>query len=148
MDPALIPKLEVPPDCGHPDWVVGCERCFFEVKSLALGNLSTANGEAQMEGAILMNWHVLMVVADMEMQIAPLAKSLELDKVRLAKELIANLKALRVHLLGLGASPEKMTVALQQAARIAAQVKQLQQEMDTKEAAQESLITLTDRGAA
>ena len=143
-EPTLLPE-----DCGHLEWVPSCPRCFFEVKGLALGNLSAANGEAQMEGAILMNWHVLMVVADMEMQIAPLAKSLELDKIRLAKELIANLKALRVYLLGLGSSPMKMEAALRKAAEIATQVKQLQQEMaEREEAPTESLITLTDRGAA
>ena len=133
---------EALPDCGHPDWQVGCPRCFLELKGLAKGNIQATTAEAQMEGAVLMNWHVIMVVADMEKQMIPLLQSLELDKVRLAKELIANLQALRRYCIQLGAVPGRMEAALQSAAAIAKEVDQLVRSEET--ALAKSSLVITD----
>ena len=148
--PALTttPTAEVPPDCEHRDWQMGCPRCFFEACGLAKGEIRATTVDAQMEGAILMNWHVLMVVADMETQLVPMTRSLELDKVRLAKELTANLKALRIYLIALGANPTKMEGALRSAAIVAEHVNKLQQKEQEQPMTPVSSIILTDRGAA
>ena len=143
MDPLVTPiQPEGLPDCGHPDWQVGCPRCFLELKGLAKGNIQATTAEAQMEGAVLMNWHVIMVVADMEKQLMPMLRSLALDEVKLAKELIASLQALRRHLIQLGAVPGKMEQALQSAAVVAREVDALVRSEEA--ASSKSSLVITD----
>ena len=119
-----MPLTEAPTECGHKDFVLGCERCFFDMKGLCNGSLHVEDRKAQMDGAVLFNWHVLAVLKDLEDRLIPLTESLDLSKVSLAKNLIANLQQLSVYLIRLVASPGKLEAVMVQCAQMALAVQQ------------------------
>lgn len=113
-----------PEECSHLDWQLGCPRCFFEMRGIADGNLRADTVDSHMEGAVLVMWHLLAVMADMEDQLKALLMGMDLQKNRLAADLIANLRQLTLYMMQLGANPDKLIRALQQGSEIAATAKQ------------------------
>lgn len=110
------------PDCGHKEWTLGCERCFFETKALAQRNLQvdqSAMDDATFRGASLFAWHIALVLASTIRQAAEMSSSLDLQKAHSARILYYNLKQLEDHITGLMADPPRMEAALRQAADIA-----------------------------
>lgn len=109
-----------PPECGHLDWFLGCPRCFSEMNHIARDNFRLTSTAALTEGAVLFNWHVLLVLADMEKQLSDIAaRSLDLVEVATAKNTITNLKQLGMYLVRLAASPRGLASALAGAAAMA-----------------------------
>lgn len=119
-----------PADCGHKDWAPNCPRCFFEMNAIARQNITASSREDQMHGAILIIWHLMTVIADMENQLAPLTQSIDLQKNQVAKDLIRNLHQLSLYMMDLGADPEKMARGLAQGAALA---KEVQDRIDSGE---------------
>lgn len=117
LEPVNLP--EAPTECGHKDWQMGCERCWWEVRGLANDTIRVSTAEAQIEGAILFNWHVLLTLQGMEQQIAPMMRGIDLKEVELARNIIANLQQITVYLVRLVADPRKLGAALTNAALIA-----------------------------
>ena len=124
--------VDLPPDCAHTDWELGCPRCFYEAVRVAQGNIVAETREGHFEGAVLIIWHLMVILADMEDQLKAHAQSIDLQKNAVAKQLIVNLRQLSVYMMELGANPAKMEAALQQGALLAAQTKAA---IDAREAA-------------
>lgn len=135
-------RPEVPPDCGHKDWSENCPRCFYEMNTIARQNINVDVKEVQMEGGILILWHMITVMMDMEQQLQPMTQGIDLNKNSLARQLIANLRQLSAYMMKLGSTPDKMAAALMQGALLAKQVKDA---IDSGEPpSQAPLISLTD----
>lgn len=135
-----------PPECGHGEWIFGCPRCWFEVEAMAHDKVRTQTAEAQMEGAVLFNWYVMLVLQDLERQLKPLTQSLDLHRVELSKDLIANLKQIGLHLVGIVADPDRLARAMAQAAQLAVAMNTEAGRAEAKAAVREqkSAIVLTD----
>ena len=101
------------PDCGHKDWVLGCERCFLEMRALALQEAQIVSTKAELEGAMLMAWYVASVLANMEDQAAPMMNDLDIRKSGLARDVVANLRQLTNHLMLVLKDPHRLAHALQ-----------------------------------
>lgn len=114
-----------PPECNHEEWALGCERCFWEMSGIAMNTVRTQAYEDQVTGAILFNWHVMVVLRDLERQLLPLTQGMDIRKNEIAKELIANLKQITTYLVQLVADPDRLMAALADAALIAQEVKKL-----------------------
>ena len=139
----------LPPDCQHPDWTLGCERCFQEMRLIARNNIKSSSQEDQMQGAILFNWHMVTVLEDCEIQLAPLTQSLDLNKQSMGKAMITNLRDIKAYLIKTVMNPARLQAALVQAATLVQQVneevKRRQQEGTVEEVAPTpSSIVLTD----
>ena len=136
---------EAPLECGHKEWALGCERCFYEMNGLAKGEARIANTSAQLSGAILFNWHVIMVLQSIEHQLEPMTRSLELGQVTLAKNLIANLQSIEDHLVKLVQDSQKLTAVLAQAAAFSAKIEEeLAKEKEQEQATPTPSVMLTD----
>ena len=136
-----------PPECGHKDWVLGCERCFYEMRGLTEGSIHTDQQAAQLNGGVLMAWHVMMVTMDMTHQLVPLTQSIDLQRSALARDVIANLKQVQIYLTRLVADERKMLGAMQAAALIATEMEhRAREEQAAAQPAQapDSNIILTD----
>lgn len=150
----LTSEVEPPPECGHKDWTLGCPRCFFEAVGLAKGNMKVAPNDeqlaaAQVEGAILYNWHLLMVLKDVEMQIAPLTRQMDIQRSSIALSVLAQVRKLSQYMVTVVQSPTTMATVLREASALAMQVQEHLKAEDegrapTPEAKRKSLITITD----
>lgn len=139
--------IEAPVECGHKDWVFGCERCWFEVEALVNDKVRAQTMEAQMEGAVLFNWYVMLVLQDIERQLQTITRtSLDLHRVELSKDIIANIKQIGLHLVAVVANPDKLAKAMAQAAQLAVAMNTEMAKADRKAAPQQtrSSIVLTD----
>lgn len=140
---------QLPDECGHKDWVLGCPRCFYEAVRVAQGNIKAETAESHMEGAILIIWHLMVIMADMEDQLRPMTQSIDLSRNQVARDLINNLRQLSHYMMGLGSDAPKLQAALAQGALLAAQTKAAIDARETGEApppkAEPSRIILTDR---
>lgn len=142
MTPEVIPEGEaLPAECGHKGWTLGCERCFWEMNGIAQGKIREAVLDDQIKGAVLFNWHVVMVIADMEAQLVPLSESMDIHRSQLGIDLIANLRNLSYYLMKLVADPGKLVHVMEQAALIATQTHARM----AAERAPAGAVTLTDR---
>ena len=138
-----------PPECGHKDWVLGCEKCFWEMRGVAEGLIHTEQQTAQLNGGVLMAWHVMMVTMDMTHQLVPMSQSIDLQRSALARDVIANLKQVQIYLTRLVADERKLLGAMQAAALVATEMERRakeEQEAQQRAPAPESNIILTDRG--
>lgn len=148
-EPVEDTTAPVPADCGHLQWQMNCERCFYEMSNLASNNIKAASIESVAEGAILFNWHVLMVLKDMEVQLLPYTRSLDLHTNAAAKLQMSNLKKLGVYFVQVVQQPESLARVLEES-RVIAEAMVKQQRATTGEAqgteAQTSGLILTDGG--
>lgn len=120
---------DLPEECLHKEWQLGCPRCFAEMRGISDGVIKVSNGEAFQEGAILSLWHMMIVLADLDHQLIPMSKSLDLKKAELGLSLAANLRNLSAYMMRLAGDPVKLDKALVAASMLAAQAKErLQQE--------------------
>ena len=111
-DTTTDPLPTAPPDCQHDEWLVGCPRCFYEMKGLAEGTLHTEQQQAQFNGGVLMIWHVMMVTIDMVQQLTPLTRSIDLQRGAVARDVIANLKQVQVYLTRLVMDERRLISAM------------------------------------
>ena len=122
-------------DCGHAKWTLGCQQCFSEMERMCKGEVRVDTAAAMREGAILFNWHILLLFRDFEAQLEPLIRSLDLHKVEVAKDLLANIRQIEDYLIRLVDDDRKLMAVLATAAQIAKQVKeQLAREAGSGEA--------------
>ena len=140
---------DMPPDCGHDDYMLSCPRCFVEMKALAKGNASVDTNSAIMQGAILLSWHVLMVLRNAQARLVPQMRSLDLHIAGHAKTVHLNFRALEDNLVLLVADPQRMEAALNQAAVMASEVQRMTQQKQAEQSpathtAETSAIVLTD----
>lgn len=144
MENATQADTSPPHECGHADWTLGCPRCFSEMYPIARDKVRLASKAARTEGAVLFNWHVLLVLADVQKQLSNIAAgSLDLAQVAAAKDTIANLKQIEVYLIRLVASPQGIASALAGAAAMAKVMQERVAEEQTTTPT--GLITLTDK---
>lgn len=123
-EPQPTVASEEPLECGHYAWTIGCARCFWEMKGIAEGNIKSATLETQMGGAVLFNWHVLTVLKDVEAQLLVHTRSIDLQRVMVAKETLANIDNISAYLVKVVNNPQLLATAMVQAADIAAIVNQ------------------------
>ena len=133
----MVETGAIPNVCDHKTWIMGCENCFNEMSSVALKQITVGREAAHIEGAILFNWHVLMMLADFHHQLVPLTQSIDLQKVTLAKDLIANIRQIEVYLINLVADEGKLINALAGAAILAKEAKAA---IDAQEAVTPSIL--------
>ena len=139
------PPADLPEECSHLDWQLACPRCFYEVVKVARGSIRADMAALHMEGAILLIWHMMIILADLEDQLRGHAQGIDLQKNKLARDLIANLHQLSTYMMQLGADPAKMQAALAQGAQLAAQAKAAIDSKPAVPAPEPSRIILTDR---
>lgn len=94
------------------------------MKGIAEGNIKSATLETQMGGAVLFNWHVLTVLKDVEAQLLVHTRSIDLQRVMVAKETLANIDNISAYLVKVVNNPQLLATAMVQAADIAAIVNQ------------------------
>ena len=144
MTETLVTREEPPPDCAHTEWTFGCPRCFFEMEGLAKSTITTDRTASQIEGAVLMAWHVMFVMIDMEAQLAPITRGLDLRKRELGLDIIANLRQVQVYLTKLVADERKLMAALTVAATVAKEMEAKARADKEAPTAAPSSIVLTD----
>lgn len=143
---------DLPVDCGHGEFSLGCPRCFFEMKGIVNGEIRMVGSEetkvqARVEGAVLLNWHLLTVFEQMERKLLPMTQSMDLQKNELARALIVNLKQLTTYMVGLVGDPQHLVTVLTEAEAFA---RTITDEIDRRKASGEPtpgtptpLVTLT-----
>ena len=115
---------ELPPNCNHDQWELGCARCFVEATQLAAGNVRAEDQqrahEHTLNGGVLFGWHVITVLADMEMELTHVAnETLDLKKRELAANTIHNIHNLSVYVAKVCTDTKAMGNAIQSAAALA-----------------------------
>lgn len=146
------PEPELPPNCNHDQWTLACERCFVEATQLAAGNVRAEDQqrahEHTLNGGVLFGWHVITVLADMEMGLTQIAnETLDLKKRELATNTIHNIHNLSVYLAKVCTDTKAMGNAIQSAAALAQAMRErIEAEKATPipEPASVSKLVLTD----
>lgn len=117
VNPEALDATAPFPDCGHKDWTVGCERCFWEATNIAKGNLQGRVLEDQTEGAIMFASYMILVFTDMADQCVGMERAqLDLNKQQLARDLAVNIGGLIDHTLKILADPAKMHMSMEKGA--------------------------------
>lgn len=143
----------LPAECKHENWTLGCERCFYEVTALAKGEVQAEDSrqahEHTINGGVLFGWHLLTVLSDIELQLHDMSEStLDLKRRELATSVLKNIHNISAYVVGTCTDTRKMEVAIQRAAVLASEMgRRMEQERDTvtvAATAPASSIVLTD----
>ena len=123
----------MPEDCGHKEWELHCERCFYEVTRLASGEIKAVGeervGEYVIRGGILFGWHMISVLADIELQLKDAANNtIDLSKRALALNLLKNIHNLSVYVVKTCSNDRLIEAAISTAAGLATVVQERMQE--------------------
>lgn len=119
MGEGEVAPADLPEDCGHQEFTLGCPRCFFEMKGITSGEIKMGQMEGHIEGAILFNWHLLSVFDSMEQQILPATTSIDLSQNMVAKAVIANLRQVYGYMVTIISDPQRLATALDHGAQLA-----------------------------
>lgn len=124
----------------------------MEMNALCKGNVHAETGKAVIEGAMLVLWHVMLVLQASMKKLGPYMSSLDMREAEKAKMVYLNFQALQDNISMLMADPSKLNAALDNATAF---VLSMQQQQAAAQAAPAetappppsapSLITLTDQ---
>jgi hypothetical protein len=117
------------PDCGHKNWRMGCARCWEEISRVAQGHIVAQADDATLQGAIMMAWHMMLVLQQSQAKLEPKRRSLDIRQAEQAEAVAMNFLALSDHLVSLVADPRKLDTAMRQAAVIAQEAQKHSAEM-------------------
>ena len=137
------------PDCGHKDWTLGCERCFYEITALAKGEVQAEDArqvhEHTLNGGVLFGWHLLTILGDIELQLRDIADAaLDLNKRNLATSLLRNVHNISAYVVSTCTDTHKMDAAINQAVVIATEMNKRMRQETEPVATSVSRIVLTD----
>ena len=155
MDLATASELpnDLPPNCNHDEWTLGCSRCFYEVTGLAAGNIRAEDSQRAHEhtvnGGVLFGWHVITVLADMEMELTRIgSETLDLKRRELAPNTIKNIHNLSVYVAHICTDTKAMGNVIASAAELATAMRERMDKepvpAEAKPAPVKSSIVLTD----
>lgn len=112
------------PECGHKDYMLGCERCFTEMRVLVQGDAVVRTEEASLSGAVLYTWHLLMVIGELQQKCQVMTRSLDLQHQLVGHEIAATLTNISAYMIALIQRPTELQAVLRESAALAAQVEQ------------------------
>lgn len=111
-------------ECGHKDYVLGCRKCFVELKALGEGTVAADMVDAQIVGATLMAWNIMLALKKLEDGAhRVITQSLDLRDVGTARSIQANLMQVSDYLFKLIKNPETLATELAETAQFINAVK-------------------------